>query len=129
MQRKAAGKGVELADAKAVKKAFVQVEQHFAGLTKVMQHNGQVVQMGFYKNDIWLETFRLIMSDLAETVEEMCKDTTIDSRLRMNEEGTVDLESYWQDANETVKKQMATANEKKPEDGTPADPLIERADD
>lgn len=98
-------------------------------MMKVMKHNSDVVQMGFYKNDIWLETLRSVVADVAETVDEMCRDTSIRSRIRMNEKGQVDLESYWQDANETVKAAMEAENEKKPADGTPAEPLIERDDD
>lgn len=129
MQRKAAQKGVELANAEGVRKAFKQVEEHINGLLKVMQHNGQVVQMGFYKNDIWLETFRTILSDIAETVEATCRGTTVHSAIRMTEESKLDLEDYWNDASETVKHQIEQSNAKKAEDGTPKEPLITRADD
>lgn len=129
MQRKAAQKGVELANAEGVRKAFKQVEGHINGLLKVMQHNSQVVQMGFYKNDIWLETFRTILSDIAETVEAMCRGTTVHSAIRMTEESKLDVEDYWNDASETVKRQVEQANDKKAVDGTPSTPLIARADD
>jgi len=129
VHQKADAKGVELADAQSVRKAFGQVNEQFAAMMKISQHNTQVVQMGFYKNDIWLETFRMMVFDIAETVDAMCRDTSIQSRIRMNAEGKIDLDFYWADASETVKQQMEESNKTKPEDGTPTDPVIARADD
>lgn len=128
MQGKAARKGVELADANEVKKAFGQVEQHIKGLVKVFQHNTQVVQVGFYKNDIWLDTFKLVLDDLVlgnvQCVieeQEVKRDGAIMTE-KVNK--GIDWQSYWDRAKVNVDAAMT-----KPINQVPEQQLIERPDD
>lgn len=125
VQRKAAERGVEVADAAQVRKAFAQVDQHIQGLVKVFQHNAEVVQMGFYKNDIWLETFKLVLEDL---VKNCVVFGDPDVALGQTAE-TVGLnwKHYWNKASAVIEKAMNDAREQKATE--PEKRIIERLDD
>lgn len=121
-KRKAGRDGVELADAKEVRRAFLQVNEHIQGLVKVFRHNGGVIQTGFYKNDIWLETFKLLAGDSASMLVALGEALNIEPSVRMKD-GEVDWKSYWNDAKKNIDVVM---EQEAPE---PQEMLIERPDD
>jgi hypothetical protein len=140
-QRKANGKGTELADASEVRKAFAQVNQQFQGLVRIHKHNNQVTQQGFYRNDIWLECFKNVLNDMALGKVRMHQEVksepfegafeTIDPEndgavIYVKQTG-IDWESYWKPANEEINRQMeAVEAEKAARNHEPEDPVIER---
>lgn len=117
--RKAAERSVEVADAAQVRKAFDQVDKHIQGLVKVFQYNAEVIQVGFYKNDIWLEVFKLVLTDLVARVASIAADT---------ENKGIDWQHYWDRAKVNVEKSMEEAKKAKAE-APPETPLIAREDD
>jgi len=127
-QGRAAKRGVELADAGQVRKAFGQVDDHVKGLVKVFQHNAQVVQVGFYKNDIWLDTFKLVLEDVVRgTVQCVIEETQVKKDGAIMTEKVnkgIDWQKYWDQAKVNVDEAMT-----KPTNQVPEQQLIERPDD
>lgn len=130
--RKAAERGVEVADAAKVRQAFAQVEQHIGGLVKVFQHNTGAVQVGFYKNDIWLEVFKLVLEDLvlSRLVVKEKHNVSTEPGQAVHEvvnEG-IDWQHYWDRAKVNIDKSLEEAKKAKAE-APPEPPLIARDDD
>jgi hypothetical protein len=137
-KRKAEAKGDDLASASEVRKAFAQVNQQFQGLLRIHKHNNQVTQEGFYRNDIWLECFKQVLSDMAlgrVRMHQEVRDEPFDGSFEtVAEERTVyvkqtgiDWESYWKDANEEINRQMrAVEEEKAKRNHEPEEPVVER---
>ncbi|MFA5435997.1 MAG: hypothetical protein WC372_08180 [Candidatus Neomarinimicrobiota bacterium] len=124
--RKAAERSVEVADAVKVREAFGQVDKHIQGLVKVFQHNAEVIQVGFYKNDIWLEVFKLVLTDLANSCV-VFGDPELASE-RAAESVALNWQHYWDRAKVNVEKSMEEAKKAKAE-APPETPLIAREDD
>jgi hypothetical protein len=76
---------------------------------QVFQHNTEVYQMGFFKNDVWLETIKCVLVDLARDVHALQPRDASEGALRMKA-GELDLEAYWQAAVAVVTAQIAAAN-------------------
>jgi hypothetical protein len=102
------------------------------GLLKVTKHNSDTFQSAFYRNDIWLETLKLVILDLAQDVLDLIPPD-IGPAMRLKETGDgkkLDLESYWKDANEEINRQLREANaQKEARKQEPEVPLIERDGD
>jgi hypothetical protein len=125
VHRKAEGRGVEVADAQKVRRAFAQVDDHIQNIVKVFKHNAEVVQVGFYKNDIWLETFKLVLEDLARNCV-IFGDPDVALGQTAENVG-INWQHYWDKASAIIGKAVSTEQEKKAEE--PDKRIIERLDD
>lgn len=68
----------------------------------------------------------MVITDMAEDLHEGGGE----SHIRFTEEGKLDLESYWKDANEEVRRQLEEANARKDaRRQEPENPLIARDGD
>ena len=112
-----------------VRQGFAQTQQQVGALVKTFRHNSQVVQQGFYANDIWMETVRSMLSDIAATQKLICDAQGIETVWPANEEGVIDAQSYWEKAQENIKAQMDEARKKAEAQGSAQKPLVERAAD
>lgn len=90
------------ADVRQVRRAFDQVGHHLQVLGKTVNANVQVMQQGFFANDIWMECLKRALDDVAmgtprlRTRQEDAGDRAIEEA-----EG-LDWESYWKDAHDFV---------------------------
>jgi len=128
---KAHGPGSVPADAAQVRRAFGQVSEHFDGLRKVINNNAQVVNQGFMANDIWMETFKRVISDLAlgklRCLEETTTSEEGEATVTNIENKGIDWESYWTEANAFIMTRLQEAAKQRKE--KPPEPLIERDDE
>jgi len=91
--------------------AFDTVNEHIQGLAKLFNHNGEIVRKGFYSNDIWFETLRLMLVDVVRTQNALCKAQGISSSVALLDDDSVAMEAYWEQAAINIEAAMNSEQE------------------
>lgn len=99
-----------------ISKAFATVDGHLQGLANAFNSNGQVIRQGFLSNDVWFETLRLVVLDVARTQKDLCDKLGVQSLVLTDEHGEAHLEEYWNKAHASVVSSMEEQEAEAPEE-------------
>jgi len=105
-----------------------QARQNIGGLAKILKHNTDTFQQGFLANDVWLETFRLLITYQMRDIANLLGAAGLDTVVPMLD-GDIDWRTVWEKGAETIQEKLQEAEQARASGKVPAmPPLISRQD-